>query len=289
MDAAAALPLSAALDRLLARCPARRRSGQRGAYSFREAGEKTETGETLVLLHGIGSGSASWAHQLTQLAGRRRVVAWDAPGYGESDPLREASPSAADYAAALGDFLDMLGLARVALIGHSLGALMAAAFARAQPERIAGLILASPAGGYARAGAAERERRLAERLDALATLGPAGLARSRARHLLGPSAAPAALALVEWSMARLRPEGYAQAARMLAAGDIAADLAAWPRPVLVVSGSADSVTSEANCRAVAAAAPHGVYTGISGAGHALYAEMPERFNAVVAAHLDEAP
>jgi len=42
----------------------------------------------LLLLHGIGSNSMGWRFQLDGLAGRFRVIAWNAPGYMLSDNLR---------------------------------------------------------------------------------------------------------------------------------------------------------------------------------------------------------
>ena len=70
-------------ERLLAAYPLQKVSTRRGIVSYREAG----AGPALCLLHGISSQSGSWVHQLDALAPRFHVVAWDAPGYGESDQL----------------------------------------------------------------------------------------------------------------------------------------------------------------------------------------------------------
>lgn len=277
------LDIDPAVAGLLDRFPEQRVEGRGGGFSYRAAGE----GPPLVLLHGIGSGAGSWVHQLASLGSRYGVVAWDAPGYGSSTPLAPPEPEAADYAAALADFLDALGLARVALVGHSLGAIMAAAFARRHPERTGSLVLASPAQGYGTANAAARERRLAERLRLMEELGPEGHAHARAPRLVAADASAAARALVLWNLARLRPEGYAQAARLLAHADIMPDVAAHPQALLVVCGTADTITPEASCRAVAAAAARGVYRGIAGAGHACYLEAPNRFNALLRKFLEE--
>ena len=77
-----------------------------GAITYLEAGQ----GEPLVLLHGIGSGSASWTAQIEKYSSDYRVVAWDAPGYGGSDPVGPMAPAATDYAARLEAFLDALGI-----------------------------------------------------------------------------------------------------------------------------------------------------------------------------------
>ena len=117
-------------------------SGKR-KISFREAGE----GPTLVLLHGIGSNGDSWCNQLVTLSDQFRVLAWDAPGYGESTPLNEPQPLARDYADALAMFLDVMQIQECCLVGHSLGTLIAAAFVRSHFRTIA-LGLASCAMGY---------------------------------------------------------------------------------------------------------------------------------------------
>ncbi|HCV40393.1 MAG TPA: hypothetical protein DGQ94_17085 [Pseudomonas sp.] len=113
-----------------------------GQQAIREAG----SGRAIVLLHGIGSGAASWLQVAQGLRQRARVIAWDAPGYGQSAPLPMASPRAGDYAARLASLLDALALERCVLVGHSLGAMTAAAFAQRHPERVSALVLLSQIG-----------------------------------------------------------------------------------------------------------------------------------------------
>lgn len=249
----------------------------RGVVSFRAAG----AGPALCLLHGIGSQSGSWAPQLDALGARYRVIAWDAPGYGRSDALASPAPVAADYAASLAALWDALGVDRAVVIASSLGALIAGSFAARWPARVAGLVLLNPAGGYGRADPAEREAKLAARLDRLAALGPAGMARELAPGMLSPGASPEARALAAWSTARLRPDGYAQAARMLAGGSLADDAAAYSGPVLVVAGSEDTITPPAGCKAIAAAFPQGTYRLLEGVGHLSYLDARGTVDALI--------
>ncbi len=239
-------------------------------------------GETLLALHGIGSGSASWAAQLSGLADRFRVVAWDMPGYGGSEPLPDVAPTAAAYGAAASALLDALGIGRVHVLGHSLGALIAASLCRAAPDRPLSVILANPAAGYARAPDEIRVGRLRARLAAMATQGPAEVARLRARELLSASAPDEVYERVRAVQSKVRPEGYAQAARMLHGADIHDDAALIAVPALVMCGSADRVTPEESCRRIAAAIPGAAYRPLEGAGHASYVERPTQFNSAVA-------
>ncbi len=84
-------------------------------------------GPPLVLLHGVGGNKACWPWQLAGLSDRWRVIAWDAPGYGDSPPLdRMTWPAIAD---ALCGLLDGLLIDRAHLVGHSFGGMVAQAFA----------------------------------------------------------------------------------------------------------------------------------------------------------------
>ena len=265
-------------DALVAACPLATRRTGRGIVSYREAG----TGPALVLLHGIGNQSGSWVRQLEALGGRFRTVAWDAPGYGESDRLPAESPTAADYAGALAGLLDALGIARAVLVGSSLGALIATAFAASRPERTAGLLLLNPAGGYGLADPQEREERLATRLERLARLGPEGMALEPSPGMLSPTASAEARALAAWSTARIRPDGYTQAARMLAHGRLVEDAARYAGRVLVVAASADTITPPAGCERIARAFPRADYRLLDGPGHLSYLDAPAIVNPIIA-------
>ena len=256
-----------------------------GSVQYREARSPGAAGRvTHVLLHGIGSASGSWLAQLEAARQRNdaalRVLAWDAPGYGASDALTVEQPRAADYATRVWAWLDALGVGAsdpVTLVGHSLGALMAAAATLQAPQRVAALVLLAPAQGYGNADPAVRQKKLADRLDSLARLGPAGLARQRGAALLSPGADAAQRALVERLMAAIDPHGYTQAAHMLAQGDLAADLGRVACPVTVASGSADTITPPEACAALARqlGTP---YLSLGPVGHACAIEAPIAVN-----------
>ncbi|WP_179402076.1 alpha/beta fold hydrolase [Burkholderia guangdongensis] len=274
----------AAFVALLEKFPEQRgEAGAAGTIGYREAGAAQADTLPVVLLHGIGSGAASWVRQLDVLGASRRVLAWDAPGYGASTPVHGASPVAADYAASLNAWLDALGIARCVLVGHSLGAIVAGGFARTMPERIAGLLLISPAGGYGSAPAELRDARRDARLAMLAELGPAGLAEKRSANMVSGFASEDARAWVRWNMARIIPPGYAQATHLLANADLAADLAGYRDfggRVAVAVGAQDAITPPEACERIAAAAHVGLQV-IPQAGHAGYVESPDAYTALI--------
>lgn len=246
--------------------------------AYREAGR----GPALVLLHGIGSGSASWRAQLRSLSDRYHVIAWDAPGYGGSDALPVEAPAPQEYAAALLDLVNALGLLRFTLLGHSWGALIAASFARHHAARLTGLVLANSSPGYAAAAADIRRARVDGRIADMQELGPERLAEKRAAGLLSSAASTGAIEAVRAVMSQLRPAGYAQAARMLGLANIIEDARFITTPTLVIGASNDTVTPEAGNRRIAEAISGAHYAGLVGPGHASYVEDPAAFDAQVA-------
>ena len=237
----------------------------------------------LVLLHGIGSGSSSWLYQFEQLGQQVHTIAWDAPGYGDSALLDRDRPDAPAFAAALAALVDTLGLSRFVLVAQSLGAIIATAYAVQHPERVAALRLLSPAGGYGRADATERDTKLRARLESFDALGAAGFARERAANLLSRDASSEALELVRHAMSSLRGDGHTHAAHLLAQSDLATDARRYRAPVLIASGSADRITPETGCRAVAGAFIQGSYQSLGAIGHASYVESPAVVNALIEA------
>jgi acetolactate synthase I/II/III large subunit len=181
-----------------------------------------------VLLHGISSAAPSWILQFEAQAhnpNASRLLAWSAPGYGQSTPLTMSQPSADDYAAVLWAWLDALGVQHVHLVGHSLGALMAASAAKQQAGRVVALTLLSPAQGYGAADPALRETKRNDRLQMLARLGISGLSMQRSAAMLRPEPSQEVLNFVMDNMRRqLKPAGYVQATHMLAMADLRVDV-----------------------------------------------------------------
>jgi pimeloyl-ACP methyl ester carboxylesterase len=100
--------------------------------------------------------------------------------------------------------------------------------------------------------------------------------------MLSATASDEARSLAAWSTARIRPDGYTQAARTLANGRLVEDAARYPGPVLVIAGSADTITPPAGCERIARAFPRGTYRLLEGPGHLSYLDAPATVNALIA-------
>jgi pimeloyl-ACP methyl ester carboxylesterase len=145
-----------------------------------------------------------------------------------------------------------------------------------------GLVLLSPAGGYGLADPSEREAKLSARLQRLAQLGPRGLAADLPAGMLSLQASAEARALAAWSTARIRPDGYSQAARTLANGRLIEDARKYPGPALVIAGTQDKITPAAGCERIAQAFPRSTFILIENAGHLCLLDTPAAVNSAIA-------
>jgi pimeloyl-ACP methyl ester carboxylesterase len=105
-----------------------------------------DRGEPILLVHGFGSNHAvnwvfpQWVKTLTEDG--RRVIAFDNRGHGRSQKFyAPAEYAITEMAEDCRRLLDHLGLARVAIMGYSLGARIAAFFAKAHPQRARSIVL----------------------------------------------------------------------------------------------------------------------------------------------------
>jgi len=251
---------------------------------MREGGKATP----LVLLHGIGSNARAWAGQFAGLQGERRILAWNAPGYAHSGPIDAEWPVGVDYAYALKGLLDHLDIDCFVLVGQSLGAIMASAFARLWPERVAGLMLASPATGYGLSSGAGLPAKLQARIDDLLAMGASGFAEARHGRLLTDQAPAEARDIVRQSMAEVETKGYTAAVRLLAVSNLAEVASALACRPVVAWGAADVVTPPESCRAIAQAARAIRAIEVPGLGHAFATEAPDHFNAILRPLLQQA-
>ncbi|AKJ27431.1 alpha/beta fold hydrolase [Caldimonas brevitalea] len=103
------------------------------------------SGAPLVLLHGNGSMAEEFdiSGLVSLLARRWRVLVFDRPGYGSSEPAVEGRWRPETQAALLHAALQRLGVARPVVLGHSWGTLVALHLALQHPEHVGALVLAS--------------------------------------------------------------------------------------------------------------------------------------------------
>ena len=237
-------------------------------------------GEPLVLLHGVASSRLIWRRVIEPLAARRRVIAVDVPGFGESEP---AGPGF-ELEEVADRLVAGIGVERFDLVGHSLGGAVAVATAARHPDAVRRLVLVAPA------GLAPRATRVAAALGAAAeravyarrVLGYqlAGRARGR-RAMFGTTVADAARLHPADALLLLDASG---GARRVSAGvrraleaDLRDDFAAAPMPVGVIWGTADRVVPYSGLEALRRLRPDAVVETLPATGHIPQVEHPAAF------------
>jgi len=202
--------------------------------AFRRQGR----GPALVLLHGAVSDSRVWRLELESFSDEFTVVAWDAPGCGESSEPPEGFRMG-DFADCLAEFIEAAGVQCPHVLGHSWGTTLALELCRRHPSMIASLVLVGAYAGWAGSlPPDEVQRRLA---FALAT------AELVAAHQWDPTSMPGlfsdamsadrAADLVA-IMSEIRPAATRTMAYALAEADLRDALPHIAVPTLLVNGDA---------------------------------------------------
>jgi len=106
-----------------------------GRIHFIEAGE----GAPLILLHSNGGSGHQFLEVMKILSRERRVIAWDMPGHGDSDPISRHH-SVPDYADAVVSMMDRLGIERADIAGSSIGGSVSVALGARHGGRVRRLI-----------------------------------------------------------------------------------------------------------------------------------------------------
>lgn len=248
-----------------------------GRIALRMAG----AGPTLVLLHGLGGSSKSWSRQLAALAGALQVIAWDCPGYGQSDDFPGGRPTTHDFAKALLAALDSAGVGDFDLVGHSMGGAVAPWVARLAPLRVRRLVLSATKVSFGADDPTGYDMRLAERRQ----MEDATFGKARAKGMVG-EASPV-FDEVAGIASEIRLSGYEGAISLLKTADNRAILPTVEQPTLVIAGQNDRVAPIDATRAVAAAVPGARHETVADAAHAAYLEQPAAYNALLTGFLDD--
>jgi pimeloyl-ACP methyl ester carboxylesterase len=263
--------------------------GARVAYA--EAG----SGETVLLLHGTASSGAQWRSLTEALASRRRVLAPDLYGYGETDPWPGDGRFALAHEAGLADAVLPPGRGPIHLVGHSYGGAVALRLAIEQPERLQSLVLIEPVAFHLlrEDGADPADRRLFQEAMELAALVSKATACGDYRRAM-------ARFVDYWNgdgaWLRTKPELQAALARRIpkVALDFRARMteptpgAAYGRiavPTLVLCGARSPGPTRRIAELLAESLLASRLQRIEGAGHMLPVTHKGAVNAAVAAHL----
>ena len=121
-------------------------------------------GLPVIFVHSLAGNTSHWSAQLEHLRKKRRALALDIRGHGNSEFPKDGDFAIESLASDIDVVADELGLKRFVLVGHSSGGTVAIAYAGSHPEKVAGLLLADPSGD-ARKVPAEQANQLIRALE----------------------------------------------------------------------------------------------------------------------------
>lgn len=247
------------------------------AVGYDEAGSGDAT--PILFLHGVGSDKSVWRPQLAAFGQQRRAIAFDYPGYGDSDPAPETT-TRDDCASAILAAMDTLSIQRAHVCGLSLGGVIAIALHHAAPGRVVSLVLADSFAVHPD-GQAIYERSLAGSGDMRA------LAEARTDFLLAQPADPLVRREIIETMSQISSAAYVIGARAVWLADQRTRARQVCVPTLVLCGTDDQPTPPDLSQQLAMLIRGARYEAIERAGHLTNLEQPDAFNRLVAEFLTD--
>jgi pimeloyl-ACP methyl ester carboxylesterase len=240
------------------------------------------SGPAIVFAHGAGGNHLSWFQQVVFFRERYTCVTFDHRGFGRSldpRPVEERPRFDED----LGALIDHLGLDEVRLVAQSMGGWTCLGYAVTNPRRVRALVMADTAGGLTSpeldAARAEAQARRGETPLLSGAISPGFRTRD-----------PRGAFLYEqiFGLNPPREQALGRGSPMNRLSVTAEQAAALPMPVLFIEGDNDVLIPPDVIRAAQQHIPGARLEMVADAGHSVYFERPDEFNAILDRFLTEA-
>lgn len=224
----------------------------------------------VLMVHGFGSSLHTWEPWAQGLSATHRVIRFDLPGNGLSEPDPRNDYTDAHSLELMRSLMDQLGVARASIVGHSIGGRIAWTFAARHPERTGRLVLVAP-DGFASPGF---EYGRAAEVPAVLGLMRYAMPKAVLRLNLAPAYADPRF-LTDELATRYHDLMLAPGARQALLERLAQTVLTDPRPLLatiaaptlLVWGEADAMIPVANAQDYLAAVKGSRLVSLPGAGH----------------------
>ncbi len=226
--------------------------------------QRTGSGDPVILIHGLSASSRWWRHNVDTLADRFTVYTIDLIGFGRS--RRNKSFVLSESARLLTRWMEIVGIERAHIVGHSMGGYIAAQLAAEYPAKVMRLVLVDAAVPLPRQSRLQHVLRLGREM------------RYTPPHFLHLLATDAAIA---------GPRTVWSAANQLMVANLEPELGKIAAPVLIVWGENDPLVPPAIADRLAELIPDARRCVIPRCGHKPMLERPEVFNKAVIAFLSE--
>lgn len=241
------------------------------------------SGPPLFLIHGVGASRHSWDGLIAQLRSSFRCVSYDLRGHGRT-PKPAPPYSLDDFVEDLEALRRELGIEQAHFAGHSLGGMIAPAYAHRYGAHVLSLGLFSTAAFRT----AEDRSTLRQFVETMRTHGIGAVAETLKERWFTPEFAARHPDLIERRLQQLRamdPEVYVNTFAVYAESETAPWLPAIEQPTLVLTGEEDVSCGPRLNRQIAAALPHAELQILPRLRHSILMEAPDRVAPLVLAFL----
>jgi non-heme chloroperoxidase len=249
--------------------------------------DRAGTGPAVLLIHAWTFNRTAWERQVIALRDRHTVISVDLRGHGESSHPRTGYTVGA-MTADLEHLVRALNVPRIALVGWSMGGMLALELAQRLGERVSALgLVCTTAGGMTDAkskSAAPKEEPAATRAAMEADF--RGFVRDFAPRFFK---AGAASPLVPWAVTQMQKTPAHGAIAMFdafLAADLHPALKKIAAPTAVLHGRHDAIIPLAAGEELKKGIKGATLTVFEESGHAPHLEEPDTFNAALAKLLD---
>ncbi len=259
-----------------------------GKMHYNEAGPVD--GHPVILIHGSGAGASGWSNynpNIPALAETFRVLAIDVIGWGQSDAVKD---NVFNGPVQVIEFMDALGIEKAALIGNSMGGMIAAAAAARYQDRISHLVTMGPGAFvdtpalFSSGGPSEGIKVL---LEGYQNPSPETMRKLVAIMAFDPAMASEEVAQQRSQATLARPDHIENALRGFQTGALVAyqisprEAAGITAPAMLIHGRDDRVVHYENTLRLLAAIPNSRAVLFNRCGHWAQLEHADEFNSLV--------
>lgn len=250
--------------------------------SYTESGDRA--GLPVLFLHGYSDSWRSYGRLLVQLPSWMRAVAVSVRGHGDSSKP-DSAYSVREMSEDLVPLLDVLGIERAVIAGHSMGSLVAQRFAIDHPERMLSLVLM---GAFRTVkGHAAAEELWRTKISKLTDPVPAEFVRAFQESTLAKPVPTAFLEMVIGESLKVPAHVWRSAFASMLADDFSGEVPSIHVPALIVWGDQDAFGSHEDQLALASALQDAELQVLPGIGHDPHWEDPRHVAALLTRFLGQ--
>ena len=241
---------------------------------------------TLVFIQGVGMCADIWQPQVEYFSKHYRVITYDFFGHGQS-ALKKNKPSISDYVEQLNNLVNEIGVLNFSLIGHSMGAIIAVAFALRYPKKVKTLIPINIVFKRTR----EAKNAVLKRADDVLRSGKiTNIDQTINRWFKNKSSVEELVKVNNVSnwLQNTPPKGYSLAYHLFATSDriFENNLSKLLLPVLYLAGSEDLNSTSLMSKQMSQETPNSIFECVEGEAHMMSYIAAEKVNPIIAQFLN---